>query len=123
MSYVAENFWPVHSIAWFVFALVGIAMGYFLTNVTQTTVVNVLILVGILLAMAFAAAQAIGMALELGPADLTSWAKFGDFWLQAQEMTWIINGRLLEVIWSTGIGLAISAVFGIIMIIAGKDRV
>jgi len=123
MDLIAQNFWPVHSIAWFVFALVGAIVGYFLANVTRSTFVNILILIALMVGMSFAVAQAIGMAIDLRAEDVSSWVNFGEFWLRSQDMMWLYDNRVFEVLWSTAIALGICVVFGIILLLAKKERV
>jgi len=123
MNVVFQNLWPIHGISWVIFAFVGLLLGYFLANVTKSVLLNILILLGIMFSVAFAVAQGVGMALEMKPEDLSSWASFANFWLDGQDMAWMFNGRLFEVLWSTGIGTAICTVFGVVMVAAGKERV
>lgn len=115
MTAVLENIWPVHSVAWLFCAFFGVAVGALLRHATGSVFLNSLILLLILLSMTFAVGRGIGMALDLTPEHLSSLSNLSDFWREGRNNSWISDGRLSEVLCSTGVGMVISLAFGLLM--------
>lgn len=110
MNDILSNLWPVHAIAWFVCVMIGLVLGYFLASVTESILLNALILLGIVASSSFAFAQGIATGLEIQFVDWTSFDALFDAWLNVNDSGWVTDAEIWR---SAAVGSGLCFVVGV----------